>query len=195
MTNLIDVLRRRFLHVAVWQGLFVAAVIGGFVAVHLNTVELMRRIRFVALNSRDTFYITSGGGFETIEQEHLEMAKLAGQTLLNRSPDGLDSPERVDRLFNAKCQEQVKADMAIDADVFRVQGLHQKLEVGHVREVQLNPSTAVLEIKGQVIRTGLLAHIDQTREVIIDVQLMANDEVETNHKFPIVVYAYRVKFL
>ena len=123
------------------------------------------------------------------------MAKLAGQTLLNRSPDGLDSPERVDRLFNAKCEEQVKTDIAADADTFKMQGLHQKLEVGHVREVQLSPSTAVVEVSGQLIRTGFITHSDQTRQVVVDIQMVANDEFETNHKFPIVVYAYQVKFL
>jgi hypothetical protein len=195
MTNLVDVLRRRFMHVVLWQGLFVLSVLWGHLAVYLNTVELMRRIHFALMNSRDTFYITAAGGFETIQEEHLEMAKLAGQTLLNRSPDGLDSPERVDRLFNAKCEEQVKTDIAADADTFKMQGLHQKLEVGHVREVQLSPSTAVVEVSGQLIRTGFITHSDQTRQVVVDIQMVANDEFETNHKFPIVVYAYQVKFL
>jgi hypothetical protein len=193
MSNLVDVLRKRFLSVVLWQTLFVLSVAGGFVAVHLNTLAMMKPIRFAALNSRDTYYFTPAGRFESVPEAHLEMGKLAVETMFDRSPDGLDNPERVDHLFNSRCGEQLKGEVVKDADIFRAQQIHQKIEISRVREVQLGHNSAALEISGQVIQTGFLdQRIAQTRDVTVNVNLMPNDEIEQNKKYPLVVWAYEV---
>jgi hypothetical protein len=154
---------------------------------------MMKPIRFAALNSRDTYYFTPAGRFESVPEAHLEMAKLAVQTMFDRSPDGLDNPERVDHLFNSRCAEQLKAEVSKDADIFRNQQIHQKVEIGHVREVQVGQNSAAIEIIGQVIQTGFLdQRLAQTRDVTINVQILPNYEILENRKFPMVVWNYEV---
>jgi len=48
-----------------WPALLVLAVIGGFVSHHLTVQEMMQRMRFVAMDSRDTFYLANLGSFES----------------------------------------------------------------------------------------------------------------------------------
>ena len=67
MSALTDMLRRRLMTTWLWQTLFVLAVIGGFVSHHLTVSEMMSRIRFVAMDSRDTFYLANLGSFETAQ--------------------------------------------------------------------------------------------------------------------------------
>jgi hypothetical protein len=65
MSALTLMLRKRLMTVWLWQAVFVLAVIGGFVSHHLTVAEMMRRMRFVAMDSRDTFYLSSVGSFES----------------------------------------------------------------------------------------------------------------------------------
>jgi hypothetical protein len=193
MVTLLDVLKKRLMSVVLWQALFVGAVIAIPVSNWFIAQACLHPLRFVMLNSRDTFYLSSGGTFEDAKAVHIDYAKLAAQTLFDRQPAGLDSPERLDRLFNSRTEQQVNDDIAKDSDLFRLQQLHQKIEIGRIREVQLDASSAAFEITGQVIRTGYLGgQVTQTRAVVMDIKLMANDEIESNHKFPMVVWDYQV---
>ena len=77
---LITMLRKRLMVTWLWQALFVLAVIGGFVSHHLTVAEMMGRTRFVAMDSRDTFYLANLGNFETAQRIHEELAKMAAET-------------------------------------------------------------------------------------------------------------------
>jgi hypothetical protein len=55
---------------------------------------MMSRIRFVAMDSRDTFYLANLGTFDTARHIHAELAKMAAETIFSRNPDGFDNPER-----------------------------------------------------------------------------------------------------
>src|SRR5215471_1030730 len=93
-------LRKRLMATWLWQGLFVLAVIAGGVSHHLTVNEMMNRVRFVAMDSRDTFYLANLGTFETARHIHAEIAKMSAETIFSRNPDGFDNPERLERLFN-----------------------------------------------------------------------------------------------
>jgi len=127
---LVMMLRKRLRATWLWQALFVLAVIGGFVSHHLTVIEMMGRIRFAAMDSRDTFYLANLGNFETAQHIHEELAKMAAETIFSRNPDGFDYPERLERLFNPATTTALNKDAARDADVFRSQQIHQKLETG-----------------------------------------------------------------
>src|SRR5260370_27215844 len=133
MSALVSMLRKRLMATWLWQALFVLAVIGGFVSHHLTVVEMMSRIRFVAMDSRDTFYLANLGSFESAQEIHAELAKMAAETIFSRNPDGFDNPERLERLFNPANTTQLDKDAAKDAEIFRHQQIHQKRGTGQIR--------------------------------------------------------------
>jgi hypothetical protein len=135
MSALTQMLKRRLMTTCLWQSLFVLAVIGGFVSHYLTVQQMMGRMRFVAMDSRDTFYLANLGNFETAQQIHGELAKMAAETIFSRSPDGFDDPERLERLFNPTTTASLQKDAAKDAEVFRAQQIHQKIETGQIREL------------------------------------------------------------
>src|SRR3984893_8483630 len=121
VSALVSMLRKRLMVTWLWQGLFVLAVFGGIVSHHLTVSEMMSRIRFVAMDSRDTFYLANLGTFDTACHIHAELAKMAAETIFSRNPDGFDNPERLERLFNPTTSATLQKDTGRDAEVFRQQ--------------------------------------------------------------------------
>src|SRR5215469_8072805 len=162
-----------------WQALFVLAVIGGFVNHHLTVQEMMSRIRFVAMDSRDTFYLANLGSFETAQHIHAELAKMAAETIFSRSPDGFDDPERLERLFNPATAGALQKEAAKDSDVFRAQEVHQKIETGQIRELEVDDNTALVSVEGQILRTAMFNQriVNDTKKVTVFLRFRVNDDM------------------
>jgi hypothetical protein len=193
---LVTMLRKRIMATWIWQALFVMAVIGGFVSHYLTVTEMMGRIRFAAMDSRDTFYLANLGSFETAEHIHEELAKMAAETIFSRNPDGFDYPERLERLFNPTSTAALNKDAARDAEVFRSQQIHQKLETGSIRERAVDSNTALVSVEGQILRTSVFNSrvVNDTRKVTIFLKLRLNEDMATNGRYPLVVTNYDERF-
>src|SRR5215472_13814422 len=128
MRALVATLRKRFFTAVTWQVLFLLAVLGLLIDHQLTVAAMMKPLRFVAMDSRDSFYLSNLGTFEQAKQVHVELSKLAAETIFSRSPDGFDDPERLERLFNPATTARLTKEAERDAEAFRTQGIHQKFE-------------------------------------------------------------------
>ena len=189
-------LRKRLMAAWLWQGLFVLAVIGGYAAVQLTIYQERQRLRFVAMDSRDTFYLANLGNFETAQHIHAELARLAVETIFSRSPDGFDDPERLERLFNPATTIELNKDAARDAEVFRQQQIHQKIETGQIREIEVDNNTALVSVEGQVLRTGMFNNriVNDPKKVTVFLRLTVNGDMAHNGRYPLVVTNYEERF-
>jgi hypothetical protein len=189
-------LRKRLMATWLWQALFVLAVTGGYAAVQLTIYQERQRMRFVAMDSRDTFYLANLGSFETAKHIHAELAKMAAETIFDRSPDGFDDPERLERLFNPATTAQLNKDAARDTDIFRASQLHQKFETGQIRELEVDSNTALVSVEGQVLRTGTFnqRQVTDTKRVTVFLRLTVNDSMALNGRYPLVVTNYEERF-
>jgi len=193
---LVSMLRRRAATLWIWQALFVAAIIGGFVSHHLTVSQMMGRIRFVAMDSRDTFYLANLGSFETAQHIHAELAKMAAETIFSRSPDGFDDPERLERLFNPAMAGALQKEAARDSDIFRAQQVHQKIETGQIRELEVDDNTALVSVEGQILRTATFNQriVNDTKKVTVFLRFRVNDDMALNGRYPLVVTNYETRF-
>jgi len=196
MSALVAMVRKRLMTTWLWQVLFVLAVIGGYAAVQLTIYQERQRLRFVAMDSRDTFYLANLGSFETAKHIHAELAKMAAETIFDRSPDGFDDPERLERLFNPATTTQLNKDAARDTDIFRASQLHQKFETGQIRELEVDSNTALVSVEGQVLRTGTFnqRQVTDTKHVTVFLRLTVNDSMALNGRYPLVVTNYEERF-
>ena len=196
MSALTEMLRKRLMTTWLWQVLFVLAVIGGFVSHHFTVQEMMGRIRFAAMDSRDTFYLANLGTFETAQHIHAELAKMAAETIFSRNPDGFDNPERLERLFNPATATELNKDAARDAEVFRQQQIHQKIETGQIREIEVDNNTALVSVEGQVLRTGMFNNriVNDAKRVTVFLRLTVNGDMARNGRYPLVVTNYQERF-
>ncbi|HEY2423925.1 MAG TPA: hypothetical protein VGH55_07460 [Chthoniobacterales bacterium] len=195
-SQLVTMLRKRLMATWLWQALFILALVGGFVSHHLTVTEMMGRIRFAAMDSRDTFYLANLGSFETAQHIHEELAKMAAETIFSRNPDGFDFPERLERLFNPTTTAALNKDAARDADVFRAQQVHQKLETGQIRERAFDRNSALVSVEGQLLRTSVFNSrvVNDSRKVTVFLKLRLNEDMATNGRYPLVVTNYEERF-
>jgi hypothetical protein len=196
MSALTLMLRKRLMTVWLWQAVFVLAVIGGFVSHHLTVAEMMRRMRFVAMDSRDTFYLSSVGSFESSRQIHAELARMAAEAIFSRNPEGFDDPERLERLFNPTTTTLLRNEASRDADVFRAEQIHQKIETGEIRELEVDDNTALVSVQGQILRTAMFNQrlVNDSRKVTVFLRLRVNEDMAHNGRYPLVVINYQERF-
>ena len=196
MSALVGMLRKRLMTTWLWQGLFILVVIASFVSHDLTVREMKGRIRFVAMDSRDTFYLANLGSFETAQHIHAELAKMAAETIFSRNPDGFDNPERLERLFNPTTTAVLNKDAARDAEIFRHQQIHQKIETGQIREIEVDSNTALVSVDGQILRTGVFNNrvVNDTRKVTVFLRLHVNEDMALNGRYPLVVTNYEERF-
>ena len=196
MSGIAILMRRRLMTVWLWVGLFVAAVIWDFVDHQLTVRAMMQPIRFAAMDGRDTFYLSSAGSFDTSQHIHAEVAKLAAETIFNRSPNGYDDADRLERLFNPATTTALQHQLEQDSEAFRNQQIHQKFESGTVRELRVDPSTALVSVDGQVFRHADFQGkvIDESKPVTVFLELRVNGDMAHNGRYPLVVTAYEARF-
>ena len=189
-------LRKRLMATWLWQVLFILAVIGGYVAVQLTIYQERQSLRFAAMDSRDTFYLANLGTFEAAQHIHAELAKMAAETIFSRNPDGFDNSERLERLFNPATTTELNKDAATDAEVFRQQQIHQKIETGQIREIEVDNNTALLSVEGQVLRTGTFNNriVNDAKRVTVFLRLTVNGDMAHNGRYPLVVTNYEERF-
>ena len=179
-----------------WQALFVLAVAAIPITNALTLQHAMGRLRFVAMDSRDTFYLANMGNFETAQQVHNEIAKMAAETMFNRNPDGYDNPERLERLFNPEMTSKLKAAEGNDAEIFRSQSIHQKIETGLIREINTDSNNAIVSVEGQILRTGTFNQrtVNNARNVTVFLNLKLNSDMALNGRYPLVVVNFEERF-
>lgn len=196
MNALLAMLKRRLL--TTWLGYALAFVFAAAIPVTnwLTLQSAMGRMKFVAMDSRSTFYLTSAGSFEESKNIHAELARMAAETIFSRNPEGFDAPERLDRLFNPTTAAQLNQEASRDADVFRAQAIHQKFESGTIRELSVNDNTALVSVEGQILRTGVFNQriVNDTKKVTVFLRLTVNDAMALNGRYPLVVTNYEERF-
>lgn len=196
MDALVRMLKKRFYSAVVWQALFLAAILALLIDHQLTVAAMMKPLRFVAMDSRDTFYLSNLGNFEQAKQVHAELAKLAAETIFSRSPDGFDDPERLERLFNPLTTTRLTKEAQRDAEAFRTQAIHQKFEAGTIRELQVDSNTALVSVEGQVLRHGTFNGriVDDSKPVTVFLKLAVNPDMVRNGRYPLVVVNYDSTF-
>ena len=196
MNALLQMLKRRL--ALTWLGYALAFVFAAAIPISnsLTLQAAMGRMRYVAMDSRDTFCLANLGSFETAQHVHAEIAKMAAEAIFSRNPDGFDNPERLERLFNPATAATLNKDAARDADVFRAQQIHQKIETGQIRELEVDDNTALVSVQGQILRTGIFNQrvVNDAKKVTVFLRLHVNDDMAHNGRYPLVVTNYEERF-
>lgn len=196
MKQLLAMLRRRAMALWIWQTLFVGAVVWGFYNGHLAETEAMSRMRIAVPDTKGGFlYIDNAGSFEKAQAIHRESAKMAAETIFNRTPLGFEDPERMERLFNPDTYKLLLKDAARDEQVFQTQDIYQSIVTGQIKEISVDKDTTLVSVEGQIKSQKTLNQhvIPDSRNVTIFLRLQVNPDMASNGRFPLVVTNYEYK--
>jgi hypothetical protein len=178
-----------------WRAATVAALAAIPITNRLTIDTMMQKTRVIVMDSSDTFYLTAAGTFEQQTHLHAELARMAAQAIYNRNPDGPDCPELIERILGRECAEGLRANLAKDADVYRVQRVHQKVECGQIREAAVSEHQIVVNVQIQVLRDFTFNDrcANDHRVGWLTLNFVPNWDMKYG-RFPLVVVAYQENF-
>ena len=102
----------------------------------------------------------------------------------------------MERLFNPVTAAGLNKEAARDSDVYRLQGIHQKIETGQIRELEVDDNTALVSVEGQILRTGVFNQrvTNETKKVTVFLRFRVNEDMALNGRYPLVVVNYEERF-
>lgn len=112
------------------------------------------RPRFVIIDQTGTLVVSQEQDFESAKALHVSQAELAVQTMFGRNPGGLDSEERLKRLFDRPSFEKFRQIVQAQTPEFEAKNLHQKAEIAETKILKLQDRSVRVAVYGQLIRTG-----------------------------------------
>jgi hypothetical protein len=85
----------------------------------------------------------------------------------------LKRPSHIHAELAKMATESKDKEASRDADVYRAQGIHQKVETGQIRELEVDDATALVSVEGQILRTGVFNQrlTNETKKVTVFLRL------------------------
>lgn len=148
--------------------------------------------RFFVMDAHNTYYLPAALDFEEAKEIHAAQTRLAMEAAFQRSPNGVDNPERLKRLYGRDAYKQVIKAIDKDAAEFREKLMHQKVEFGPIQVLQVRDQSVLTGVQGQLIRNGVFRgkSFTEVLEVKGQFKFILNSDMTHNGRFPTVVVAF-----
>mgnify|MGYP003119096308 CR=1 FL=1 len=149
--------------------------------------EVRAQPQYVYLASPDSWYLSPTVEFEDATALHAQQTRLAAETMMNRGPSNVDSPERLQRLFTGEALEFIRQDLQVRSERYQLEQIHQKVEVGRTNVLKrVGQSRSITEATGQVIIVGVAngQAFNEVHEFYARFYWERNPDVRYNARFP-----------
>ncbi|MCP5541204.1 MAG: hypothetical protein H7A53_12250 [Akkermansiaceae bacterium] len=143
---------------------------------------------FVIMDGAGVYYLAPTADFEDAVELHAAQTRLAMESLLNRGPNGPDSPNRIKKIFTDTAIEYIENEYQKEAKTFRDQKIHQKVEVGSTEVLKTVGEGAITSAEGQVIRVGVFdgKAFNEVYDVSARFAWALNRDMRFNGRYPTV---------
>lgn len=175
-----------------WCLIAIAAVVCCAVQPFLLIRAYRERERVIIVDASGTFHLSPLLGFEEASKLHEQHALLACLALYQRNPTGADFPELLDKLFLPDAARKARSAIAATAEEFTAKSLHQKPEVLKLTVLETRENVVLVQVEGQLLRTGLLNGQTFTEAPSFTVRftLARNPNLAANGRYPLAVWTY-----
>lgn len=152
--------------------------------------------RVVILDGAGSFHVSPLLGFEDATRLHEQHAVLACLALLQRNPAGFDYPDLLEKLFLPESLQLARSDAGKSAEEFARKNLHQKAEVAKLTVLETHEQRVLVQVEGQLIRTGLLGQQTFTEAPAFTARFTfaRNPNLAANGRFPLAVWNYELSY-
>lgn len=152
------------------------------------------RERVVILDGAGTYHLSPLLGFEEAGRLHETHALLACLALWSRNPAGPDHPELLEKLFLPEALQQARTETGRTAEEFAAKAMHQKPEVLKLTVLETREDLVLVQVEGQLVRTGLLQGRPFTEAPAFTAQFTfaRNPNLAANGRYPLAVWKYDV---
>jgi hypothetical protein len=173
------------------------AVIVVLVAAAIERIHLIRtlkeRERVVIVDPAGTFFVSPVLQFQEAKQLHAEQSTLATVAFLERNPKGFDHPDLLKQMFLKRAQGKAHAEWTSEESEFKAKELHQKAEIGKIDILQTRSDAVLIQVSGQLIRTGIFQEraFSEAVPFTLKLKMLRNPNMVENGRFPTAIQDFK----
>ncbi len=158
---------------------------------------LKQRERVVIIDPANTYYLSPLLQFQDARELHVQQATLATVAFLERNPKDFDHPDLLRQVFLKPAFEKAQEQRAKDAAEAASKQLHQKVEVGKLDILTTRENEVLVNVSGQVIRTGIFQEKSfvEAFPFVLRLKLLRNPNMAANGRFPTAVADFRYEII
>lgn len=154
-----------------WRNLFFTTlIISGILLSYV--VKRINRDPLVIVADENAYTVIKAEDLMSSESIHEDQAELAVQSIFNRSPTGLDSPKRAQKLFRVEAYEKLMTLVRDESPEFERKSIHQKVGISKIDLLRLKDSSIKVAVEGQLIRSGIFAGEPLTEVLDLKVKML-----------------------
>lgn len=178
-----------------WFGMFLLSIFAFIFERNRIISQLNRKPQFIVMDGANTFYLASSIEFDRAVDIHTEISRLVVEALFDRGPKGPDHSERLKRILGRTAYSKALDMIGKEADIFRAQNIHQKVETGTVNVLQVASDQVLIRVSGQIIRNGIFENKPYLKVFDLEVflKLALNKDMKSNGRFPLVSLDFEPK--
>lgn len=177
-----------------WCALFILSTITFSAIVWHLASSVKEGYRFIIIDDT-AFLLPRVVEFQDAIDMHRDQAHLAAETMLNRSPGGLDNKDRLKKLFHPQAYTLAMKLVDKEAREFEAKSLHQKANIQEVEIQSVDNQFALVAVRGQLIRIGVFS--DQFYSETLDFELRCRFMLDRNMlemgRYPTIVTEFSLK--
>ena len=146
--------------------------------------------RLIVMDQANSYHITEYSSEEALKKLYEYQIKQAVFAFLMRNPQGFDNPELLNAMFVGFARQEAQKQFESEAAQFKQYKMHQKPEILNIRILRADRRRSFARINGQLIRYYITQeNMPRTfsADFELNVELAANNNMETNNRYPFVV--------
>lgn len=127
--------------------------------------------------------------FKSALPMHQFYGRMATTAFLTRNPLGVDDAELLGMCFLPQALSQAEAAIKGEFAELQEKQLHQKPEIGSVVVLETRDNRVLLQISGQLVRTGVFQkqRFSETPKFELFLTLLRNPDLSRNQRWPLAV--------
>ncbi len=194
MKNAINTFKGHRNQARLWCVMFILT----FVGFSIDRWHLVSRINAemqVLVVGEKTYYLDKLLDFTEAKQLHDDQATMAVEALFNRHANGVDQPKRMKRLFDQSAYNQALKYLLSEADRFKEQEIHQKVEISKISMLQATDGSIEMVVEGQLIRFGSFSgrSFDEGLYLKVNLTFVRNPQISANGAYPTLVSSFQIQ--
>lgn len=171
--------------------LAIICVIQPYMIMSLNKIQE----KIVIMDETNMFHVAPVTGMTDAKKLHFYIATLAAKSLFDRSPAGVDNPVMLEQIYIEPSLGYARKIIEEESNEFTVKSMHQKAEIGEINILQTDDNRVLMQVRGQLVRTGTYKNQMFTDSLSFDIglTLFRNTRLTSNGRLPYAVYNLRYK--
>jgi hypothetical protein len=149
--------------------------------------------KVIIIDGTGTVIATTLLDFATAKSLHIQQAKLATKSFLDRGPADFDLPETLRLMFLRDAYDQARAQFTSEGEERTSKRTEQRASIGQIDIERTSDREVTAYITGQLIRYGQFQGQPFSRYVPFQLwlRLIRNSDISQNGRFPTAVAEFR----